>query len=69
MTLQDDLDELERTDPDVQAAAQSYSRMVDRLTPGSWCPASLASTSSMPRRRCRLAVWHSGAHAWVPPAP
>ena len=30
--LQAELDELERTDPDVRAAAISYDRMVERLT-------------------------------------
>lgn len=32
LALQDELDELERTDPDVRAAAESYDRMVERIT-------------------------------------
>ena len=32
LDLQDELDELERTDPDVAAAAESYDRMVERIT-------------------------------------
>lgn len=30
--LQNELDELERTDPDVNAAARSYDAMVERIT-------------------------------------
>jgi hypothetical protein len=32
IALQAELDELERTDPDVRAAAESYDRMVERVT-------------------------------------
>ena len=32
LELQAELDELERTDPDVRAAAESYDRMVARVT-------------------------------------
>lgn len=32
LDLQAELDELERTDPDVRAAADSYDRMVERVT-------------------------------------
>jgi hypothetical protein len=32
LDLQAELDELERTDPDVRAAAESYDRMVERIT-------------------------------------
>ncbi len=32
LELQAELDELERTDPDVHAAAESYDRMVERVT-------------------------------------
>lgn len=31
LDLQDELGELERTDPDVKAAAESYGRMVERV--------------------------------------
>lgn len=32
LELQAELDELERTDPEVRAAAESYDRMVERVT-------------------------------------
>lgn len=32
LALQAELDELERVDPDVRAAAESYDRMVERIT-------------------------------------
>ena len=32
LLLQDELDEMERTDPDVRAAAESYDAMVRRVT-------------------------------------
>lgn len=32
LDLQAELDEMERTDPDVRAAAESYDRMVERIT-------------------------------------
>ena len=32
LELQRELNELERTDPDVRAAAESYDRMVERIT-------------------------------------
>lgn len=39
LDLQAELDELERTDPDVKTAADSYEAMVRRVTgPGEDCP-------------------------------
>jgi hypothetical protein len=35
-SLQAELDELERTDPDVRAAAESYDRMVEKITGRNW---------------------------------
>jgi hypothetical protein len=43
LDLQADLDKLERTDPDVAAAAESYDRMVERITGRTLLPRPAAS--------------------------
>ena len=61
LALQADLDDLERTDPIVGAAAESYDRMVERITGRPLPPReAIEPITDHPYRADRQGQWHTG---------